>query len=128
MSYQFLIVDASAIVRALVKRTIRQSPLGGGKLYEAATGEEAMDQLRNHRVDLVLVDPRLPDMDGAELIGRILAEPDTRGIPVVVMASRPDPRKLEPLRRRGVKGHIRKPFTATAFATVVGQILEPTHV
>lgn len=128
MSYTYLIVDISATVRALIKRSIRQSEMGVSKFLEAATGEETMDLLRDHPVDLVLIDPRIPDMDGLELIGRILAEPDSRGIPVVVMATRPDPRKMEVLRRRGVKAHLRKPFSPQTFRTVVQQILEPTHV
>jgi len=130
MPYHFLIVDSSATVRALIKRSIRQSEIGGhgAKFFEAATGLEAMDAFAHHRVDLALIDPRLPDMDGVELIGRILAEPDTRGVPVVAMSARMDQRKTEALRRRGVKGFLRKPFTPEVFVGVVGQILEPTHV
>ena len=128
MGYSYLIVDTSATVRALIKRSIRQSEMGVEKLLEAATAHEAMDVLHDHPIDLVLIDPRLPDMDGIDFIGRILAEPDTRSIPVVVMATRPDPRKMEALRRRGVKGHIRKPFSPQTFRTVVQHILEPTHV
>ena len=128
MSYRFLIIDISATVRALIKRSIRESEMGVQKFFEAASGQEAMDVLRDQTVDMVLIDPRLPDMDGLELIGRIIAEPDSRGIPVVVMATRPDPRKMELLRRRGVKGHLRKPFSPQTFRTIAQQILEPTHV
>jgi CheY-like chemotaxis protein len=128
MSYRYLIVDVSATTRALVKRAIRESGLGVDRFFEAATADEVMDVLEQQPVDLILADPRLPDADGAELLARVMAEPDTRGIPVVVMAARMDPRKAEYLRRRGVRGVIRKPVSAATFREVVGQILEPTHV
>jgi ribose transport system substrate-binding protein len=130
VSYRFLIVEQSATARAGIKRAIRRSDVGGpgATFVEAASGHEAMEALADGRVDLVLVDLRLPDMDAADLVGRVLAEPDTRGIPVVVIAARPDPAVLEALRRRGVKGHLRKPVAAEAFRLLAGQILEPTHV
>ncbi len=128
MSYRFLIVDVSATTRALLKRTIRESGLTPERFFEAATAAEVMDVLEQHAVDLILADPRLPDADGAELLARVMAEPDTRGIPVIVMSNRPDPRKVEYLRRRGVKGVLRKPVTVAAFREMAGQILEPTHV
>jgi two-component system chemotaxis response regulator CheY len=128
MSYRFLIIDVSATTRALIKRAILQAGFGGGQVHEADAGLEAIELLQNHPVDLILIDPRLPDMDGIELIGRILAEPDTRSIPVVVTAARFDPRRAELLRRRGVKACLRKPFTPATFREVVSLILEPTHV
>lgn len=125
MAYDFLIVDRSATMRALVKRAIRQSEFAGGKVHEADTAVDALDVLRHHHVDLVLIDPLLPDMDGMELVGRIATEPDTRGIPVVVMSARTGEEKRV---GRGVKGRLRKPFTPEAFREVVGAVLEPTHV
>lgn len=128
MSYSLLIVDPSTTVRAVLKRTIRQTEFGRGRLYEADCTAEAMDVLEQHRVDLVLIDPRLTDADGVEWIGRILAEPETRGVPVIVMANRLEPAKLEQLRRLGVRGWLRKPFTAASFREAVAEVLEPTHV
>jgi len=43
-----------------------------------------MDVLRDHPVDMVLIDPRLPDMDGLELIGRLRKQsPD---LPIVLIS------------------------------------------
>lgn len=129
MSYTILIVDASATCRALVKRSLRQTEFGSARVYEADTGQEVMAVLGQWRVDVVLIDPRLPDVDGPDLIGRILAEPDTRGTPVVVMAvGRADPGGPPAPPRRGVRGELRKPVSAVALRDVLGRILEPTHV
>lgn len=128
MSYSILIIDSSTTTRALLKHTVRQTDFGRGRIHEAASGAEAMEVLEHHRVDLVLIDPRLDDVDGMDLVGRIAAEPETRNVPVVVMMPRPDPRKNSQLRRSGVRGQIRKPFTSEAFAELASQLLEPTHV
>ncbi|QOV89152.1 response regulator [Humisphaera borealis] len=112
----------------MLKRTIRQTLFGRGRIVEASTGQEAIEVLGHHRVDLILIDPRLTDIDGVELIGRIRSEPETRGIPVVAMLARVDARKAEQLRRAGACAQLRKPFTAAAFGEVVSQVLEPTHV
>ena len=128
MSYSYLIIDSSTTTRALLKRTIRQTVFGRGRIYEASCGLEAIESLEHHRVDMILIDPRLTDIDGIELIGRIRSEPETRGIPVVAMSARADTRKADQLRRAGVCAQLRKPFTAEAFGEVVAHVLEPTHV
>jgi CheY-like chemotaxis protein len=128
MSYSYLIIDSSTTTRALLKRTIRQTEFGHGRIYEASSGAEAIESLEHHRVDMILIDPRLTDMEGVELIGRIRSEPETRGIPVVAMVVRTDARKAEAHRRAGVCAHLRKPFTGESFCEVVTSILEPTHV
>lgn len=128
MSYSFLIIDSSTTTRALIKRTIRQTPFGRGRIVEASCGVEAMEVLEHHRVDMILIDPKLPDIDGVELIGRIRSEPETRGIPVLAMLPRPDQRRAAQLDRAGVRAQLRKPFTGEAFSLVVTEVLEPTHV
>jgi two-component system chemotaxis response regulator CheY len=128
MSYNFLVVDDSITMRALVKRTIRSAGLAAEVFYDAADSEEALEILDRCKVDLILADLNLPEMDGAELIERLLAEPDTRAIPVVILADHPDMRTVQRLRSAGARGFLRKPFTVEALRDVVAGILEPTHV
>lgn len=136
MSYTYLILETSATVRAIVKRLVRLADPSPKVIYEAANGREALDVLARHHVDLILADPRVagsddPDddrVDGAEMIGRILSEPDTRHIPILLMTSNPNARHLTVLRRAGAKGYLRKPFTVNALKDAIVRILEPTHV
>ncbi len=127
MSYNFLIVDGPATARAMTKRMLRLSQLGYRVTFDAASADEALEVLADERVDLVLADLTTPGLD-EQIIGRILNEPSTRAIPVVVTAANPDVRQLDRLRRLGVRGFLRKPLTPEAVGAVLTRILEPTHV
>ena len=87
--------------------------------------------LADLHVDLVLADLDMPEGENGEtaedLIGRILSEPDTRAVPVVLLSANLDLRQLERLRRAGARGHLRKPITADALRDIVSRVLEPTH-
>lgn len=53
-------------------------------ILEAGSGQEALDQLGKHQVDVVLLDVRMPGMDGMEVLRRIKANPATAHIPVIM--------------------------------------------
>lgn len=130
MAYDFLVVDGSATMRAVIKRAIRLSGLPVGTVYDAPDGAEALEVLTTRRVDLVVADLRLSDGDseGDDLIGRILTEPATRSVPVLIVSANPDVDRVRKLRRAGAKGYLRKPFTPAGLRDVLAGILEPTHV
>lgn len=53
-------------------------------ILEAGSGQEALDQLGKHQVGVVLLDVRMPGMDGMEVLRRIKANPATAHIPVIM--------------------------------------------
>ena len=63
----------------------RRAPATGYRTLEATTGERAVELATEHRPDLVLMDIRLPDIDGVEALGRLRADErnasDARGRP-----------------------------------------------
>src|SRR3954451_1945249 len=99
MAYDFLVVDGSATMRAVIKRAIRLTGMPVGVIYDAADGAEALEILAGHRVDLVVADLRVSDGEGAadEVIGRILTEPATRSVPVLIVSASPDVEQVRKL-------------------------------
>src|SRR5437763_16632415 len=110
MAYDFLVVDGSATVRAVIKRTIRLTGLPVGAVYDAADGAEALEVLAAHHVDLVVADLHPVSAAGDAVIGRILTEPSTRAVPVLLVSANPDMDRVRKLRRAGARGYLRKPF------------------
>jgi two-component system chemotaxis response regulator CheY len=128
MSYRFLILEDSITDRAQIKRAVRLSGLSAGVIQEASDVIEAIDLLTGHTADLVLASLDLPVASAAEMVGRLITEPSTRAVPVVIMSDDPNPLEIRRLLRRGARGYLRKPFTPDALREVASRILEPTHV
>ena len=79
------------------------------RLVRARSGAEAAELFRSERPDAVLVDTRLPVMDGFEVTRRIReSAPD---LPVVVMSAYPSDREAESAVAAGCTGFLPKPFT-----------------
>jgi len=84
------------------------SPRGYG-VITAASGEEALEQLERHDVDLVLLDIMMPGIDGYEVCRRIRAVPRWRFLPVVMITASGDQEKRHAL-EAGADDFVSKPF------------------
>ena len=67
-SAQVLVVDDEGAIRYSVSKTLQRV---GYNVTEAASGEEALDQMKKHHYDVVLTDIRMPGLTGVELLKRI---------------------------------------------------------
>jgi two-component system cell cycle response regulator DivK len=105
-----LIVDDSEQNRKLVRDVLGAA---GFATLEAATGAEAIALASEHVPDVILMDLRLPDMDGAEAARRIGQGPAAQ-IPVVALSSSPVDGG-EWLRDAGFAGHVEKPISVRDF-------------
>ncbi|HVE79354.1 MAG TPA: sigma-54 dependent transcriptional regulator [Gemmatimonadaceae bacterium] len=77
-----LAVDDDADVTAMVAAFFER---GGHQVLRAHTGGEGVELARRHRPDVVLLDPRMPDMTGLEVLERVADVPPALDPPVVVM-------------------------------------------
>ena len=71
---------------------------------------------------IVLLDLNLPKLDGREVLQALRAQPDTRGLPVVVLTTSTEPFDVEASYALGVNSYIRKPVDFGKFVEVVKQI------
>ena len=81
-----LIVDDDERNRKLARDVLRAAGL---RTLEAASGAEAITLASAHLPDVILMDLRLPDMDGADAARRLGAEARTAAIPVVALSAVP---------------------------------------
>ena len=87
MAVNVLIVDDSAVMRAMILKTLQMSGLPLGEIHQAGNGQEGLDALDQHWIDLALVDINMPVMNGEEMIDRMRENPDTKDIRVVVIST-----------------------------------------
>lgn len=64
-----------------------QLDLDGHTVWVAADGESGLDMARTHRPDIVLLDVRLPRLDGFEVLAALRDHPDTNHLPVVFLSN-----------------------------------------
>lgn len=123
MNYNFLIVDDSETIRAVIKRTLHVTQVPVGKLYEAANGIEALDILHSNWIDLVFADINMPEMNGVEMIEHMSKDGILQTVPVIIVSTEGSQTRIESLRLKGVRGYIRKPFTPEIIRKVVCDVL-----
>jgi two-component system cell cycle response regulator DivK len=107
-----LIVDDNAKNRKLASAVLGAS---GFRTVEAATGAEAIALAADRSPDVVLLDLRLPDMDGAEVARELRGRARTRAIPVVALSALPSAADAGELDAAGFAGYLEKPINVVAF-------------
>jgi two-component system cell cycle response regulator DivK len=107
-----LIVDDSDRNRKLAGDMLR---LARFRTLEAATATEGIALATEHLPDVILMDLRLPDLDGTEAARRLRAEPRTSHIPVVAVTALPLDARDDWLLDAGFAGSIGKPIDIDAF-------------
>jgi CheY-like chemotaxis protein len=88
MSARILVVDDYADARDLLAIVLEYA---GFEVRAAASGEEAVDLVRQHPFDVVIMDVFMPGMDGVEATRRIKAEPGLGDLPVIAYTARSSP-------------------------------------
>jgi two-component system, cell cycle response regulator DivK len=107
-----LIVDDNEKNRKLARDVLR---IAGFETLEAASGAEGIALAGERQPDVILMDLRLPDMNGTEAARRLKDEAQTASIPVVALSSLPVERGGDWLERSGFAGWLEKPIKVSEF-------------
>ncbi|MGZ8263617.1 MAG: response regulator [Burkholderiales bacterium] len=102
-----LVVDDNAINRDLLTRQLVRE---GYSVFTAASGKEALEKLRLHDFDLVLLDVMMPEMDGIQVLERIQSDPVLRDIPAVMISALDEIDSVARCIEKGAVDYFAKPF------------------
>jgi two-component system cell cycle response regulator DivK len=107
-----LIVDDNEKNLRLARDVLRAA---GFRTIEAASGEDAVAVATEHLPNLILMDIRLPDIDGTEAAARLKSAPRTAAIPIVALTSSAMKGDREWFLGSGFDGYLEKPISVRDF-------------
>ena len=119
MMMKVLTVDDSATMRDMVCHTLRDA---GYDTVEASDGAKALEVMQHQRIDLIITDLNMPNMDGFTLIEQARANPAYRFTPILMLTTESDTQKKERGRAAGATGWVVKPFNPEKLVQAVNKV------
>ncbi len=116
-----LIVDDSRAMRAMLISTLES--LDDCRVVEASSGFEAMRLLPREKVELVLTDINMPDINGLELISYMRDSPNYRDIPIIIISTEGSQKDIERGTQLGANDYVIKPFDPAALQLLLQKYL-----
>jgi hypothetical protein len=121
VSGSVLYIEDNPVNSLLVEQLLHSRP--NVRLYKAPDGATGLVLAAASRPELILIDLRLPDMDGMEVLRRLRAQPDTANIPCVALSANVLPREIERAQAAGFAHYWIKPLDAAEFLAGVDALL-----
>ena len=121
MALNILIVDDSAVMRAMIEKTLHMTDVSLGEIHQAANGQEGLEKLDRHWIDLAIVDINMPVMNGEEMINCMRENSATKDIPIVVVSTEGSTSRIESLQKQGAR-FIHKPFSPEMIRDTIEEI------
>ena len=113
---QILVVEDNATSTKLFRDILQAA---GYRTLEAATGREAVELASEHGPDLMLMDIRLPDIDGVEALRRLRADERTAEIPVLAVTAQAMDGDRARFLAAGFDGYLSKPVDIVELVNTV---------
>ena len=96
----------------------------GYNIIEAATGEEALNLLKNQKPDIILMDIQLPGIDGLTLIRQIKASVITKDIPIIAVTAYAMKGDEQKILDTGCNAYISKPINTQELPLIVEKYIK----
>jgi CheY-like chemotaxis protein len=93
------------------------------QLHTAMTGHDGVRVALDDQPGLILLDNRLPDASGEQVLRQLAATPATAAIPVVILSGDSNPATVNELLAAGAADYLGKPFEADELLTIIGRYL-----
>lgn len=117
---KILAVDDSASMRQMVTFTLKNA---GFEVVEAVDGQDALKMAQTTKVNLVLTDVNMPNMDGITLIRQLRALPAYKFIPMLMLTTESADNKKNEGKAAGATGWLVKPFNPDQLVATIKKVL-----
>ena len=119
--FNILIVDDSAMMRAMLKRAVGLAGVPIGTIHEAADGAAALAVLEANPIDALFTDINMPVMSGTELLRQMAARGWNHIVRVIVSTDGSSARRDE-VRDLDVRMYVEKPFAPEVIRDVLAEV------
>jgi CheY-like chemotaxis protein len=120
MAYKILVVDDEPTIVRLMEFILARQ---GHEMLVAVNGQEALEHIRAHAPDLVLLDIMMPRIDGYEVARALRADPATADLPIIMLSAKAQEEDIRKGVEVGVDEYITKPFSPEHLVHVVADYL-----
>ncbi|CCG40802.1 response regulator [Magnetospirillum molischianum] len=114
-----LAVDDSKTMRDMVSFTLRGA---GYTVLEAENGVAALRTIQGQKVDVIITDVNMPEMDGITLVRKLRGLPAHAGTPILILTTESEQAKKDAGRSAGATGWIVKPFSPEKLLQIVAKV------
>ena len=121
LALDVLIVDDHEPMRAMLRKVLERA--GVNSVRDAASGANALNLLRQHTAQLILVDQTMPEMDGLTLVERVRADPSCTDTRIVMLTGRADAAHAEAARKAGVDAVLVKPVAPSELLAAIETVM-----
>ena len=122
MAKTIMIVDDSTSLRQVVGITLKRA---GFDVIEASDGLQALDQLDGRKINLIISDVNMPNMDGISFVKALKAMPAYRFTPVIMLTTESAEGKKAEGQAAGAKAWVVKPFRPEVMLNAVQKLVLP---
>lgn len=123
MSQKILIVDDQFGIRLLLNEVLQKE---GYRTFQAANGIQALDIAKKYSPDLVLLDMKIPGMDGIEILKRL--KDHNQDIAVIIMTAYGELDMIQKAKELGALTHFAKPFDIDDLRSTVREYIHTETV
>lgn len=117
-----LINDDSGIMRKIIRGHLVK--LGYKDVIEASNGTEALTKLSEEKIDLILCDWNMPEMNGLQFVQEVKAKEDYQNIPIIMLTTVTTQDEVLAALKAGATSYIVKPFKPEDLKEKIAQALE----
>ncbi|AMQ44239.1 chemotaxis protein CheY [Aeromonas veronii] len=122
MGKTILIVDDSATIRQVVGMTLKGA---GYEVMEASDGKDALNKLDGNKINLIISDVNMPNMDGITFVKEAKKLANYKFTPVIMLTTESQDSKKQEGQAAGAKAWVVKPFQPEQMLAAVAKLIMP---
>ncbi|HAO93004.1 MAG: two-component system response regulator [Deltaproteobacteria bacterium GWC2_56_8] len=122
MAKTIMVIDDSASIRQVMNLTLKKA---GYDVIEACDGQDAISKLQGQKINLMICDVNMPNMDGISFLKNVKTSASYRFTPVIMLTTESQEGKKQEGKTAGAKAWVVKPFKPEQMLEAISKLIAP---